>query len=146
MYDENLDLSQKPNPDEIEDSVMCKICYRAEVNVVFIPCCHAVTCVQCAVTIDQCAICRKPFKMAMRVFLSIDESKNDKDIEQLPSSSLQCLERKSNPILCKVCKKEEMQIVFLLCKHVYACVKCASKMHKCPVCAVTFIGTVQVYL
>jgi len=83
--------------------------------------------------------------MLMRVHLSMDEEKV-KDVEQLPCSSSQCMDVQLDPMLCKVCHKEEMAAVFIPCKHVYACVKCAADMHECPVCKEGICCTIQVYL
>lgn len=36
--------------------------------------------------------------------------------------------------LCKICYNVEMGIVFLPCKHMVACVNCASLLTSCPIC------------
>ncbi|XP_025190216.1 baculoviral IAP repeat-containing protein 2-like isoform X2 [Melanaphis sacchari] len=143
--DENLHLSQKRDPNTMPDSMLCKICYKEEMKVAFIPCGHVIACIQCAITLEQCAVCRQPFTMAMRVYLSMDEEK-DKDLKQLPCSSSQCVEEQLDPMTCKVCLKDEMAAAFIPCRHVYACVKCATDMHECPVCTEGFCATIQVYL
>uniref|UniRef100_A0A2S2NSC9 Apoptosis 1 inhibitor n=1 Tax=Schizaphis graminum TaxID=13262 RepID=A0A2S2NSC9_SCHGA len=143
--DENLHLSQQRDPNTMPDSMLCKICYKDEMKVAFIPCGHVIACIQCAITLEQCAVCRQPFTMAMRVNLSMDEEKG-KDLEQLPCSSSQCFEEQLDPMTCKVCHKEEMAAAFIPCRHVYACVKCATDMHECPVCTEGFCATIQVYL
>lgn len=142
----NLRLAQQ-DPNTIPDSMLCKICYKNEMKVAFIPCGHVIACVQCAMTLDQCAVCRQPFSMAMRVHVYLDEQK-DEDLDQLiPCSSSQCSdEHHQDPMLCKVCHKEEMEAAFIPCRHVYACVKCATGMHDCPVCSEAFCATMQVYL
>ncbi|XP_050058346.1 baculoviral IAP repeat-containing protein 7-B-like isoform X2 [Aphis gossypii] len=143
--DEILHLSQKRDPNTMPDSMLCKICYKEEMKVAFIPCGHVIACIQCAVTLEQCAVCRQPFTRAMRVYLSMDDKKGT-DLEELPCSSSQCLEEQLDPMTCKVCHKEEMAEAFIPCRHVYACVKCAADMNECPVCTEKFCATMQVYL
>lgn len=137
--------SQQQDPSTMPDSMLCKICYKEEMKVAFIPCGHVIACIQCAMTLDQCAVCRQKFSMAMRVYVHIDEEK-DEDLDHLPCSSSQCSDEPLDPMLCKVCHKEEMEAAFIPCRHVYSCVKCASEMHECPVCSESFCATMQVYL
>ncbi|XP_022161673.1 baculoviral IAP repeat-containing protein 7-B-like isoform X2 [Myzus persicae] len=145
LPDANIHLSEKRDPNTMPDSMLCKICYKEEMKVAFIPCGHVIACIQCALTLEQCAVCRQPFSMVMRVHLSMDEE-NVKDLEQLPCSSSQCSDGQLDLMLCKVCHKEEMAAAFIPCRHVYACVKCAADMHECPVCTEGFCATIQVYL
>lgn len=60
--------------DEEEDprneKTLCKICYKNEVGVVFLPCGHIVACVECSVALKNCAVCRKPLEATVRAFLS----------------------------------------------------------------------------
>ncbi|XP_050443224.1 death-associated inhibitor of apoptosis 2-like isoform X2 [Adelges cooleyi] len=144
----NLRLSQQ-DPNTMPDSMLCKICFKEKMKVAFIPCGHVIACIQCAMTLDQCAVCRQPFTMAMRVYVYMDENKNeekDEDLNQLPCSSSQCSDDPVDPMLCRVCHKEEMEAAFIPCRHVYACVECATKMSECPVCLLPFYATMQVYL
>ncbi|ENN79666.1 hypothetical protein YQE_03889, partial [Dendroctonus ponderosae] len=53
-----------------EEKTLCKICYKNEVGVVFLPCGHVVACVECSSTLKNCAICRKPLEATVRAFLS----------------------------------------------------------------------------
>ncbi|XP_016661893.1 E3 ubiquitin-protein ligase XIAP isoform X2 [Acyrthosiphon pisum] len=133
------------DPSTVPDSMLCKICYKEEMKVAFIPCGHVIACIQCALTLEQCAVCRQPFSTVMRVHLSMDEE-NVKDIKDLPCNSSQCSNEPLDPMLCKVCHKEEMAAAFIPCRHVYACVKCAADMHECPACTEGFCATIQVYL
>lgn len=47
----------------------CKVCYEKEVAVVFIPCGHLATCVDCALSVDRCVICRQPLSATIKTFL-----------------------------------------------------------------------------
>ncbi|XP_042858053.1 death-associated inhibitor of apoptosis 2-like, partial [Penaeus japonicus] len=65
--------STKELADELErirDIRMCKICMDTEMNVVFLPCAHMVTCVSCAVALTQCPICRKDIKYTIKPIVS----------------------------------------------------------------------------
>lgn len=141
----NLQHYQQKDPSTIPDSMLCKICYKEEMKVAFIPCGHVIACIQCAMTLDQCAVCRQPFNMAMRVYVHTGDE-NEEDLNQLPCSSSQCSDEPLDPMLCKVCHKEEMEAAFIPCRHVYACVKCVTEIDRCPVCLEAFCATMQVYL
>ncbi|XP_072376914.1 death-associated inhibitor of apoptosis 1-like isoform X1 [Diabrotica undecimpunctata] len=52
------------------DTTLCKICYKNELGVVFLPCGHIVACVDCAAALKTCAVCRKPLEATVRAFLS----------------------------------------------------------------------------
>lgn len=58
--------SHKPT----DDARLCKICYDAELDVVFLPCRHMVTCVKCASSMTTCAVCRQPVTLILRAILS----------------------------------------------------------------------------
>ncbi|CAH1183238.1 unnamed protein product [Phaedon cochleariae] len=55
---------------EEAEKTLCKICYKNELAVVFLPCGHIVACVDCASSLKQCAVCRKPLEATVRAFLS----------------------------------------------------------------------------
>lgn len=73
---ENKEAPRKPENKEDENNVktenksVCKICYTNEVGVVFLPCGHLVTCVECAFSLTTCAVCRQVITATCRVFLS----------------------------------------------------------------------------
>lgn len=54
----------------VDDSRLCKICFTEELGVVFLPCGHMVACVKCAPSLTTCAVCRQPFTMTVRAFIS----------------------------------------------------------------------------
>lgn len=126
-------------PSTIPDSMLCKICLKEEVETVFITCGHVVACIQCAVILDQCAICRQPSNMVFRVYIS-KEGNNNKDVKSKQSDT------PLNPMLCKVCHMEEMQAFILPCKHIHACIACATKSDECLVCSEPYLCIMQVYL
>lgn len=50
------------------------------------------------------------------------------------------------PKLCKLCCLAEYNTIFLPCRHVVACAKCASSVTKCPVCRQPFENVWRIYL
>ncbi|KAL1492136.1 hypothetical protein ABEB36_012624 [Hypothenemus hampei] len=55
---------------ELSEKPLCKICYKNEMCVLFKPCNHIVSCVECSWGLKTCAVCRKPVERRDRVFLS----------------------------------------------------------------------------
>ncbi|XP_049956247.1 putative inhibitor of apoptosis [Schistocerca serialis cubense] len=53
-----------------EEKRLCKICFEKEMGVVFLPCGHIVACVDCALSVADCPVCRQPFQNTARVYLS----------------------------------------------------------------------------
>lgn len=56
--------------ERIRDIRMCKVCMDAEMDVVFLPCKHMVTCSLCALALAQCPICREDIKYTIKPILS----------------------------------------------------------------------------
>ncbi|PSN55333.1 Death-associated inhibitor of apoptosis 2 [Blattella germanica] len=54
----------------LKEARLCKICMDEEVGVVFLPCGHLVTCVNCAPSLHDCPVCRQLIKATVRTFLS----------------------------------------------------------------------------
>lgn len=52
------------------DGRLCKICYNAEMSIVFLPCKHMVSCGNCASVLDTCPICRKSIDLIITAILS----------------------------------------------------------------------------
>nr|AHC55308.1 inhibitor of apoptosis protein [Palaemon carinicauda] len=73
---ESLSTSQQSHKDiaeeleRIRESRICKICMDAEMDVVFLPCTHMATCSKCAVTMEQCPICRDGIKYTIKPIFS----------------------------------------------------------------------------
>ncbi|XP_037820614.1 death-associated inhibitor of apoptosis 2 [Lucilia sericata] len=70
---ENLAPDRKLLEEEnrkLKDARLCKVCLDEEVGVVYLPCGHLVTCVQCAPGVNQCPMCRTTIKGFVRTYLS----------------------------------------------------------------------------
>ena len=51
-----------------EERLTCKICMTNEINAVFLDCGHFVACIDCAIRMDSCPICRDVVKRTIRIF------------------------------------------------------------------------------
>ena len=56
--------------EKLKESKLCKICMDEEACIVFIPCGHLMSCVNCSPGMKNCAICRKPVKSTVRTYFS----------------------------------------------------------------------------
>lgn len=54
----------------LKEARLCKICMDNEVGIVFLPCGHLATCVNCAPSLQICPVCRELIKATVRTFLS----------------------------------------------------------------------------
>lgn len=54
----------------LKEARLCKICLDSEVGIVFLPCGHLATCVNCAPNLQDCPVCRCTIKATVRAFLS----------------------------------------------------------------------------
>lgn len=57
------------NGDQDANAVpICKICYVNQVNVMFLPCGHIISCIDCSEALKQCPICRQNITFVARGF------------------------------------------------------------------------------
>lgn len=56
--------------ERLRQVLVCKICMDNDANVVFTPCGHMVSCMQCSQKLKKCAICRRKIKGSIRAFQS----------------------------------------------------------------------------
>lgn len=61
--EENVEASKR------EEALDCKVCFERQLNIVFLPCGHLITCDQCAIKLTQCAMCRRRIDDTVRVFI-----------------------------------------------------------------------------
>jgi hypothetical protein len=61
--------SLKEQNNRLRDLTLCKICMDKEVTVVFLPCGHLVTCMDCASAMKDCPVCRKHVTGLVRAFM-----------------------------------------------------------------------------
>lgn len=139
---ENLHLYQERDPTTLPPFMLCKICYVQEINICILPCGHIFACIECAITIDECSMCKLPFDMVIKVSLVYNnEGKHGDDLVKLPSGSLMGVENSC----CIHCKKKEIETVFLPCRHVYACLQCAKDIKECPECYSPICAFIRIF-
>ncbi|KAE8573733.1 Putative inhibitor of apoptosis 2 [Halyomorpha halys] len=66
----NSPVSLEEENRRLREARLCKICMDYEVGVVFLPCRHLITCVNCAHSLADCPLCRQAIKATVRTFLS----------------------------------------------------------------------------
>ncbi|KAH9510060.1 hypothetical protein Btru_043405 [Bulinus truncatus] len=67
--DETMRLLQKENA-HLRNKLQCKMCFKKNVEVVFLPCCHIVTCVDCSCDMTSCHVCSKQVQGKIRTFVN----------------------------------------------------------------------------
>ncbi|KAG8040581.1 hypothetical protein G9C98_002577 [Cotesia typhae] len=67
---DNGPLSLEEENRRLREARLCKICMDREVSVVFLPCGHLATCVQCAPSLTDCPMCRQEIRATVRTFLA----------------------------------------------------------------------------
>jgi len=81
--------------------------------------------------------------MFLFVFIHLGTTETVRALRNPPADSSELI---LDPVLCKVCRKENMEIVFMPCMHVYACSKCTNDMNNCPICDEEVIFKMKVYM
>lgn len=66
----NKTLSLEEENRLLKEARLCKICMDNEVGIVFLPCGHLASCVNCAPNLQDCPVCRTAIKATVRTFLS----------------------------------------------------------------------------
>lgn len=54
----------------LKEQKLCKICLDEDVGVLFEPCGHICCCASCAVSLQQCPICRQPISKSVKAYIS----------------------------------------------------------------------------
>ena len=54
----------------LKEQKMCKVCMDKDANIVFLPCGHLVSCVECAHALRKCAVCRAIIQGTVRTYAS----------------------------------------------------------------------------
>ena len=72
FYDamEKDNQKMKKDLEKVNESKLCKVCMDEEACIVFIPCGHLMSCVNCSPALKNCAICRKPVQTTVRTYFS----------------------------------------------------------------------------
>jgi len=65
---EGSDLEQENR--RLKEARICKICMDNEVGVVFLPCGHLISCVNCAPSLKDCPVCRQSIHGTVKTYMS----------------------------------------------------------------------------
>lgn len=64
----NIKTAVESSTAELDDELLCKICFQNRRDVCFMPCGHVVSCRECAISVDRCPLCRDKFISIQRLF------------------------------------------------------------------------------
>lgn len=70
IYDKCEYLQLYSGKEETIQHLFCNICMTDKPSVLFLPCKHVASCINCSVNLDQCCICRKIISGYIRVYFS----------------------------------------------------------------------------
>ncbi|MGI4816425.1 MAG: RING-HC finger protein [Janthinobacterium lividum] len=113
----------------VPDDLLCKICYTERLEVLFRPCGHLTACIQCAITFDECSICRQSIYRMMRIGVHVEMANAE-----------------SEYAICAVCKHRPIQTVRIPCLHASTCLRCTENEHRCYLCAELAYAYLYVYI
>ncbi|XP_013410817.1 E3 ubiquitin-protein ligase MYLIP isoform X2 [Lingula anatina] len=67
-FDSQMEHQDSPYTQvEEEESLLCRVCMDANIDITFGPCCHTVCCHSCMRRLDHCPICRAPIESIQRI-------------------------------------------------------------------------------
>ncbi|KAL5010196.1 hypothetical protein ScPMuIL_012501 [Solemya velum] len=69
-FDISIHMSLLQENRQLKEQSICKVCMEEDISIVFLPCAHMATCVQCAPALVKCPICRTKIKGTVRAFMS----------------------------------------------------------------------------
>lgn len=127
------------------DRLKCKVCLSEEIETVFLPCGHAVCCINCSYSIRKCVVCRTKLVAGVRIWTveckCVDTERKLLRSHSLPNISSHHINFKvprmeehcpfRYRLLCKICFTEDLQVLCLNCYQGFACVKCSVLIKKC---------------
>ncbi|KAL5010195.1 hypothetical protein ScPMuIL_012500 [Solemya velum] len=70
VLSEGMHMSLLQENRQLKEQSICKVCMEEDISIVFLPCAHMATCVQCAPALVKCPICRTKIKGTVRAFMS----------------------------------------------------------------------------
>lgn len=62
-----------------------------------------------------------------------------------PSSPKDELKKLEEQKICKICRKENVEVLFLPCGHLVSCSQCSSTASQCPVCKMAVTDKIRIY-
>ena len=71
IFNINFDFSDLEQENRrLKEARICKICMDNEVGVVFLPCGHLISCVNCAPSLKDCPVCRQSIHGTVKTYMS----------------------------------------------------------------------------
>jgi hypothetical protein len=70
--DEEAIRQIKEKNSALRQQTVCKICMVKDIEVVFLPCGHLVSCAECAGALKDCPVCRNVIKGTVRAFIRLN--------------------------------------------------------------------------
>lgn len=142
-------LIEKPAADEEGESpdntstCECLICSEVPATVVFEPCGHQVSCVECSLRMKKCISCQEVILKKIGPGGKVLSTKG----RQASVERLRYLENKIQEIEeahgCSICMEQRRNVVFL-CGH-GACVNCAQTLRTCHMCRKPITKKINLY-
>lgn len=73
--DEIMDLihlkkKETLNTQKSQSSILCKLCFSEEKNILFFPCKHVAVCKQCSISLSTCPCCQQTVQSTIRIYNS----------------------------------------------------------------------------
>ncbi|XP_075214941.1 baculoviral IAP repeat-containing protein 8-like [Lycorma delicatula] len=137
----------------------CLICREKERNIVFLPCEHLAVCKSCLFSVKECIICRKNLKQVL--VTSFDKASSDDDLgdvinggkdERANKIVCNCIRKRfkneetKKLLLCKICCKNQRNVVFMPCGHLEICNSCSPTIKCCTACEKPFNRLLNIFL
>ena len=113
---------------------LCIICDN-EQDVIFTPCGHLITCMNCEGKLYCCPICQEPIENRIKILLNI-----------LTSAATEVVATAWSLPSCILCCYNERDTVFIPCGHLVTCSDCGEKLDCCPICRGIIQNKIKVYL
>ncbi|CAG0880694.1 unnamed protein product [Cyprideis torosa] len=132
----------------------CLICCDNGASVTFLPCKHAIVCLDCASRMKKCLKCQSKIekKLMLDGTVLLDSSPQQKvspskSFSLVPVDKLKLLEEKIANLeerhVCSICMERTRNVAFL-CGH-SACIVCANTLKICHMCRTPIQKTIQLY-
>ncbi|KAF0750961.1 baculoviral IAP repeat-containing protein 7-B-like [Aphis craccivora] len=72
--------------------MLCKICYKEEIEIAIVPYGHAIACIECALSFDYCSMCRVSYSRLMRIHLFMNKENDEMIISNYNCAVQKCLQ------------------------------------------------------
>ena len=136
----------------------CKICWRKKSYMLYLPCGHFTTCIECDLMFHSCPVCRQEIQglvkcqiiLPLRLTVTdgfVPPMTNDLKLHEYQIKALQ-IERDilKDMMKCFICKENPREVTFLPCGDLSVCSRCAESTSTCPVCHSKTLAEIKTFL